>query len=91
MMGPGMFGGCCGGWGGYGAFGWIGLVFNLLIVVAVIWLIVWAIKRFTGNGLPGLPTSGGGSQSAREILQTRYARGEITREQYREMLKDLEG
>jgi len=30
-----------------------------------------------------------GSQSAREILQIRYARGELTREEYSAMLQDL--
>jgi uncharacterized membrane protein len=28
--------------------------------------------------------------SAKEILQARYARGELTREQYKEILADLE-
>ena len=28
-------------------------------------------------------------QNAREILQVRYARGEITREEYQQMLSDL--
>jgi hypothetical protein len=31
----------------------------------------------------------GGSQSAREILQVRYARGELTREEYLAMLQNL--
>ncbi len=30
-----------------------------------------------------------GSQSAREILQIRYARGELTREEFQAMLQDL--
>ncbi len=73
MMGYGMMG-----------FGLIGLLFNLLIVVGVVVLIVWAVKRFsTGNH------EFSHTQTPREILQARYARGEITREQYQEMLKDL--
>ncbi|HEB63975.1 MAG TPA: SHOCT domain-containing protein [Chloroflexi bacterium] len=90
-MGPGLFGGCCGNWG-WGGFGWLGLVFNLLIIVAVIWLVVWAIRRLTAAG--GAGAIGGrlsSGTSPRDILQARYARGEITREQYREMLRDLEG
>ncbi len=74
MMGYGMMG-----------FGLIGLVFNILIIVGVIVLIVWAIRRFSEPGVR--PTSGG--QTPREIVQARYARGEITREQYQQMLDDL--
>ncbi len=93
MMGPGFFGGCCGGWGGFGAYGWLGLIFNLLIIIAVIWLVVWAIRRLSAAGgtsaRNGSFADGPNGPSPREILQARYARGEITREQYREMLDDL--
>ncbi len=85
MMGPRLFGGCCGGFGG---FGWIGMLFNFLVIAAVIWLVVWAVRRFTVSGGMPRPMTGGAS-SPREILQMRYARGEITREQYEEMLNDL--
>ena len=64
-------------------YGLIGLIFTLAIIVGIVILIVWAVRRFSS----GASSSGG--QSPREILQTRYARGEITREQYQEMLKDL--
>jgi len=64
-------------------FGWIGLILNVAIIVGIVILVVWAIKRFTdGNVSPN-------RQTPREILQTRYARGEITREQYQQMLQDL--
>ncbi len=61
----------------------IGLVFNLLILVGIVLLIVWAVKRFTGNN------SSPAGQSPKETLQARYARGELTREQYQQMLSDL--
>lgn len=72
------------GFGMMGGFGLIGLLFNALIIIGVVVLIVWAVRRFS---TPGNQTSG--SQSAREILQGRYARGELTREQYQQMLSDL--
>ncbi len=71
---------------GYG-FGLIGLIFNLAIIVGIVILVVWAVRRFT-NGTANWNRSAG-SQSPREILQARYARGEITREQYQQMLQDL--
>ncbi len=73
MMGYGMMG-----------FGLIGLLFNLLVVVGIVVLIVWAVKSFSSRN--HVEATG---QSARDILQARYARGEITREQYQEMLKDI--
>ncbi len=63
--------------------GWIGLLFNLAILIGLIVLIVWVVKRFTSSN------SSPASQTAREILQARYARGEITREQYQQMLQDI--
>lgn len=79
MMGGGMM--------GFGGFGLIGLLFNLAIIVGIVILIVWAVKRFTnGTSNWNQPSS---NQSPREILQARYARGEITREQYQQMLNDL--
>ena len=81
MMGGGMM-------GGFGLFGGlIGLIFNLLIIVGIVVLIVWAVKRFSGGALNSNQIFG--SQSPREILQARYARGELTREQYQQMLQDL--
>lgn len=76
-----------GGMMGYGSFGLIGLLFNLVIIVGIVVLVVWAVKRFT-NGTNSWNQSPG-NQSPREILQARYARGEITREQYQQMLSDL--
>lgn len=76
-----------GGMMGYGGFGLIGLLFNLVIIVGIVVLIVWAVKRFT-NGTSNWNQLSG-TQSPREILQSRYARGEITREQYQQMLSDL--
>jgi putative membrane protein len=71
------------GYGMIGGFGLLGLIFNLAIIVGVVILIVWAVRRFSGD------MSSSGRQTPREILQVRYAGGEITRDQYQKMLKDL--
>ncbi len=79
------------GW--YGGFGWIGMIigaiFWLALLVGVILLIVWGIRRMGHNpaGHSGMAPSGG--SSAKDILQARYARGEITREEYQQMLEDI--
>ena len=72
---------------GFGGMGLIGLIFNLAIVIGIVILIVWAVKRFTSGTTNLNQTSGG--QTPREILQVRYARGEITRDQYQQILQDL--
>ena len=82
MMGGGMMG--MHGFGGMGLFGgWIGLLFNFAIIIGIVILVVWAVKRFTSGSVSS------GSQTPREILQARYARGEITRDQYQQILQDL--
>ena len=68
-----------------------GLIINILVIMAIIWLVVWLVRRLSsnGNGANALFNQPGAELSPREILQARYARGEITREQYQEILADL--
>ncbi len=84
MIGYGMM-----GWGNYG---WIGMIINLTItaavIVGIVWLIIWMVRRMGLYGLTNVDSSVA-VQSPREILQARYARGEITRDQYFQMLDDL--
>ncbi len=66
-------------------------VMALLVAGAVLALVVWAARRSGRQSPPasqGAPAPPG--TAAREILQARYARGEISREQYLSMLDDLE-
>ena len=80
---------------GYG-FGYlwmiIGTVITLIVLGGLVWLIVWAVRR-TGNSSNNAYQGGSAAspQTAREILDQRYARGEITREQYQQMKQDLDG
>jgi putative membrane protein len=90
MMGPGMMG----GWG-YNPFGWVGMFLMFLIPVGFLILVILGIiallRGFTSDG-PGGSTSHNRSESqltAREVLQLRYARGEISREEYQQMLRDI--
>jgi putative membrane protein len=80
-----------GGWGGWG--GWlIGGLLMLLFWGGVIALAFFAIRAVSRSGRQGEgqePSSRDG-ESALEILQKRYARGEISREEYLEMKRDLE-
>lgn len=60
---------------------WGGLM--LLLVVVAIGLVAWAIARSTQRGGPQP------HDRAREILAERFARGEITPEEYRERVQHL--
>jgi putative membrane protein len=69
-----MMGGWYGGGMGYGAWTFMGLFWVILLGV-----VIWAIVRL----LPGhRDASGGQAESAEEILDRRFARGEIDLETY---------
>jgi len=95
MMGGGMMGGFGSGFGtgGFGLLGGIiGLVFNLVLLVGIVLLVVWAVRQFSGRGDAPRVLSAGQSApslSAREVLSTRYAKGEISREEYQTILQDI--
>jgi putative membrane protein len=69
-------------WGGGMWFGWI---FWLVIIGAVIWLIISQSgkSRYQNQVNPHL-------ESPLDILKKRYAKGEISKEQFEEMKKDLQ-
>ncbi len=62
----------------------------------VLWLVVlaglvWLAWRVWGRGQPGgLPGPWTREDDAVEILKRRYARGEISKEEYEERRRDLE-
>ncbi|MBI2831451.1 MAG: SHOCT domain-containing protein [Chloroflexi bacterium] len=67
-----------------GWWGLAGAVLTVIFWIAIIWLIVWGVKRFSG-GRPG----GGRERTPLDIAKERYAKGEITREQFEQLKKDL--
>jgi len=87
-------GGMMGGYG-FGGFGLIGMILNLVItvglIVGIVLLVAWLVRRVGSQG-GAFSTSQQPGQAAfvpREILQARYARGEIKRDEYQQMLSDL--
>jgi len=62
-------------WGGMMA--WM-LIFWVVVVVLAIWLAAWLF-----------PSAAAPRASAREVLDLRYARGELTQDQYRQMRQEL--
>lgn len=72
--------------GGFGmGLGWI-------LGILLIGVIIWAVMKASGNGLFQSNRSGGSSapENALDILKKRYAKGEISREQFNEMKNNIE-
>ena len=78
--------------GGFGAYGGIGLILNLVItigvIIGIVVLIIWAVRRLSA-GASGTSLVNQSGATPKEILQLRYSRGDITRDQYQETLADL--
>ncbi|MBZ0158234.1 MAG: SHOCT domain-containing protein [Alphaproteobacteria bacterium] len=70
-------------YGGMGIWMVINLLFLVLLIAGIVLLVVWLVRR------PEKNTSGRIEESAMEILKRRYARGEISKEEYERMRKDL--
>lgn len=72
---------------GYGT-GWMWLWGPIMMIfwIAVLGVIVWMVVRALDNRRPVPP---GGADRAREILAERYARGEISTEEYTERVDRL--
>ncbi|HLD14517.1 MAG TPA: SHOCT domain-containing protein [Burkholderiales bacterium] len=71
------------GWWGPG-FGWVFmLLFWLLIILGAAALIKWLVSQSRGTEQPR-------EKTPLEILQARYARGEIGKEEYELKRRDLE-
>jgi putative membrane protein len=82
MYGYGGYGNMMGGYGG-----WLFLLFGLLILAGIVLLVVWAVRSMSGSGQhhPASPPV----DDACAIAKVRYAKGEITKEQYEEICKTL--
>ncbi len=70
-----------------GNFGWFGMLVCLIIIVLVIVGIVWLIKTLVNRSNKNVVSQT--SNRNIEILNERYAKGEITKEEYDTIRKSL--
>jgi putative membrane protein len=76
--------------GGYGyGFGLIHMVVWVVILVAIIVGVIWLVRSLasSGGGQGALPRRSAGL----DVLEERYARGEINRDEYLQKKKDIGG
>lgn len=96
--------GMMGGWGGWDGWGWfwpfhfiIPLLFLALIITAVVLVVRYVIGwggHPMGPGMMGHGMMGHGMErrpSGLDVLEERYARGEINRDEYLEKKRDITG
>jgi len=72
-------------WNGWdGGWMWFGGILMLIFWVAVIVLVVWAVRRMSGQGM-GMSHG----SDALSIAKERYAKGEISHEEFEKIKKNL--
>jgi len=77
-------------WGyGYEGWGWMWLVGGLVFVGIVVLVVVLA-RNSAASTRAGF-TAKAAASTPQQILADRYARGELTTEEYRERLETLDG
>jgi putative membrane protein len=67
----------------------LGGFFSLLVLIGIVLVVVWIVS--SGDSLSTRRPPGGnrGEETPLDILKKRYARGEIDRDQYEQMKRDL--
>lgn len=85
--GPGMMGD---GWG-YGGYGVFPMVLWAVILIAIVVGIVWLVRNVVGSGTQGATGAATPRSAGLAVLEERYARGEINREEYLQKKGDILG
>ena len=87
----GYYGGMMGAFGGFPMM--LFMIPLMLIVLVVIGYVIWRGvgwgRGCCGSGHYGTYNSYGDRENAMEIIRQRYARGEISKEQYEQMKRDI--
>jgi len=83
------------GSGGLGGLGWLGMGLGMVIQLGFWILIIYIAVRLVRGVTLGKSSEDGNYNlvknqfTAKEILRQRYAKGEITREQYHEIAEEI--
>ncbi len=88
QQGSRYYGGPMGHMMGWGT-GWLGMIFMVLFWILIIAGGIYLVKYLVQNTRGG-PQTGGKRGRALDILEERYARGEIEKEEFEARKKDLQ-
>ncbi len=69
-----------------GGFGWIGMLGGLIVMIGLVVLIVWAVGAVSRGGGTSRESA---APTALEILRNRYARGEISQQEFEQAKQTL--
>ena len=75
-------------WGMMGGYGGFGMIIWVVVLIAIVALIAWLVRSPSSHGTHYLPPR---RSSGLDVLEERYARGEINREEYLQKKKDIGG
>ncbi|MCF8476835.1 MAG: SHOCT domain-containing protein [Pseudolabrys sp.] len=75
------------GMGGFG-YGPVHLIVWAVILIAIVVGVIWLVRSMTAQGAHHLSPK---RSAGLEVLEERYARGEIEREEYLQKKKDITG
>ena len=68
-----------------GGWMWFGGILMIIFWAAIILLVIWLVRRFSSQGQGGMPHG----SDALSIAKERYARGEISHEEFEKIKKNL--
>jgi putative membrane protein len=71
--------------GGYGGYGGFGMIIWVIVLIAIVALVVWLVRSVVPSGMHQPPRHSSGL----DVLEERYARGEINRDEYLQKKRDL--
>ena len=72
---------------GWGGGMWMGSIFWLLFLGVIVWAVISFTNNQKRNSTDGPPISG--EETSLEILKRRYARGEISKEEFEQIKKEI--
>lgn len=74
----------------FGNYGWIGMIINLVLtiglIIGIVFFVIWIVKELNNNNRGSQNKE---ASSAIDIAKKRYAKGEINREEFQNLLTDL--
>ncbi len=74
---------------GHGVWGWLALFLHLLFIALVVLGIIYLVRHLSTGSPENSGAQGSGESTPMEILERRYARGEIEEDEYQRKKEEL--